>query len=112
MRNRRQQIVHQRRLHGLSPQLLLDVHVGDGGSPALEQHVDERAIAEVGWNATGRGVRLVDVAMLLELRQHVSNGGRRHTETAPVRDHLRRDRLAAIDVLAYQRRQETPRSFR
>ena len=86
MRDRRQQVVHQRRLHGLPAQLLLDVHVRDGRSPALEQDVDERAVAEVGWHATGRGVRLVNVALLFELCQHVSNRGRRQTKTAVVRD--------------------------
>ncbi|MNC89161.1 hypothetical protein D3C83_50630 [compost metagenome] len=81
---------------------MLDAHRGPRRPPALEQQIDERAVAAVGRHAPGRGMRLVDVAELLELGEHVPDGRRRHPETALLREHLRRHGLARIDVVAYE----------
>ena len=53
MRDRSEQVVHERGLHLLTSELLLDVDVRDGRRSALEQHVHERAIAQIRRNATG-----------------------------------------------------------
>ena len=112
MRHRRKQVVHERRLHGVAPQLLFDVHLGKGlGPAAFEQEIDECPVAEVRRHATGRGVGLMDVAVLLELRESTPHRRRGQAETAATRDHLRRDRLATVDVFAHECRQQTARPF-
>ena len=64
---------------------------GAGRSSSM---IDVDAIAQVGRHAAGRGVRLLDVAQLLEPRQDVADGGRRHAEARPAHQRRRGDRLA------------------
>ena len=75
VRNRGKQIVHERRLHLLASKLLFDVHVRDDRSPAFEQQVHEGAVSKIGGDSASRGMRLVHVAVLFELRQDVANCG-------------------------------------
>ena len=106
MRNRGKQIVHERRLHLLASKLLFDVHVRRRPESGFRAAIHEGAVSEIGRDSASRGMRLVHVAVLFELRQDVANCGRGQTETAPARDDLRRHRLSAVDVLAHQRRQQ------
>ena len=80
VRRRRQQVVHQRRIAGFLPQARFDRRRVLGGAARVEQHVDVAAIARVGRHAARRGMRLPDVAHLLELRQHVADGGGRQVQ--------------------------------
>ena len=86
-------------------------HDAAGALIPLEQQIDERAISEVGGHPSGRGVWLVDVTELFQLRQHVADRCRRKAKSAAARNDLRRYRLTAIDVLAHERRQEATRPF-
>ncbi len=69
------------------------------GQPAgLHQVIDVEAVAAVGRDAPGRGVRLMEVAEVLEIRHHVPEGRGRELEGARLRERTGTDRLAARDV--------------
>jgi hypothetical protein len=87
---------------------MLDDGRRPGALAALEQQVDEDAIAAVGRHAPGRRVGLMHVAAVLELREHVPDGRRRQAQPALAREMLRRDRLARLDVLPDERGQQPP----
>ena len=89
--------------------LVLDAERRARRLAALEQQIDEHPVAAIGRHASGRGVRLVHVAELFELSQHVPHRRRRHAKAALAREHLRRHRLAGLDVLAHQRGQQAAR---
>ena len=98
----------QRRALSLLAQPVLDDGRRPGALAALEQQVDEHAVAAIGRHASGRRVRLMHVAAVLELRQHAPDGRRRHAQPALAREALRRHRLARLDVLADERGQQPP----
>ena len=104
-----QQIVHQRRRAGVLAQLVLDVRRGTCRTAALEQEIHEDSIPAIGGDASRRGVWLVEVAALLQVRQHTPHRGGRHAQPALLREHLRRNRLAGLDVLTHERRQQAAR---
>jgi hypothetical protein len=58
---------------------------GIPGPLGFEQQIHVETIAAIRGNATGRGMRLLDVALFLEARQDVPYGRRRHTQ--PSRGH-------------------------
>ncbi len=63
--------------------------------------VDEDAVALVGGDATGRGVRRRDELFLFEQRHVVADRRRRDAEGVPFDDRLRADRLARGDVVLH-----------
>ena len=85
--------------------------VGDGAALGRGQTrrplevVDEEAVAAVGRDATGRGVRLHQVALTLEDRHVVAHGRARDPEVPGRRDRLGSDRLRSRDVLLHDRTQ-------
>ena len=93
--------------------LITDVRRGDDGVLELtELHrvmeivrlgegVDEVAIALLGGDPTGRGVRLRQEAVALQGRHLVANGGRRHTHAGRVGDVPGAHRLGGLDVLLH-----------
>ena len=72
-----------------------------GGGQRLDrgEPIDEEAVAGVGGDASGAGVRLGDVALVLQQRHVVADRGRRDTEGVPLGERLRPDRLAGGDVV-------------
>ena len=108
MRHAGEQILDERRTLSLLAQPMLDDGRRPGALAALEQQVDEHAVAAVGRHAPGRGMRLMHVAAVLELREHAPDGRRRHAQPAFACEVLRRDRLARLDVLADERGQQPP----
>ena len=72
VRDAGQQIVHERRGAGMLAQLMLDIRRGAGRPAALEQEVHEDAIPAIGRHASGRGVRLMEIAALFQVGQHAS----------------------------------------
>ena len=50
------------------------------GTAVLEQQVDVEAVAAIGRNTAGRGVRLLHEALLLETRQDAPDRRRRHAQ--------------------------------
>ena len=76
----------------------------------LRQPVDEQPVALVGGDPAGGGVRLRDVALVLEHRHVVADGGRRDAEVVPIDQRLGADRLAGGDVVGDDRAEhlETP----
>ena len=75
-----------------------------GGGPVedgLGEGVDEVAIALLGGDPTGRGVRLRQEAVALQGRHLVANGGRRHTHAGRVGDVPGAHRLGGLDVLLH-----------
>ena len=66
----------------------------DGGQP-----VDEEAVALVGGHPAGAGVRLGDVALLLQHRHVVADGGRGDAEVVPLGEGLAADRVVGRDVV-------------
>ena len=65
--------------------------------PLGQQLVDVQPIAEIGRNASGRGVRLTHVALLLEPRHDVPKRGGGHAKPAAGQPQ-RRDGLPLVDV--------------
>src|SRR5699024_10071439 len=65
----------------------------------LGQPVDEHSVALVRWNAPGTGVRLRNVALVLESDHVVAHGGTGHTETVPVDDRLGSHGLLVRNVI-------------
>ena len=63
--------------------------------------VDEEPIALVGRDATGRGVRLRQIPLLLEHRHLVANGRRADPNAGQIGDVRRPDRLSRGDVLLH-----------
>jgi hypothetical protein len=61
--------------------------------------VDEQPVATVGGHPAGAGVRLPDVALLLEDGHVVTHGGRRHLEVVALHERLAADRLLGGDVV-------------
>jgi hypothetical protein len=61
------------------------------------QPVDEEPVALVGRDAAGAGVRLGDVALVLERCHVVAHGGRRDAEVVPLGDRLAAHGLAGAD---------------
>ena len=61
--------------------------------------VDEEAISAVGGHAAGRRVGLAQIAVALEHRHLVADGGARHAEAAFPCDGLRANGLGRLDVL-------------
>jgi hypothetical protein len=70
--------------------------------------VDVEAVGGVGGHAAGRGVRLHQVAQLLEVGHRVADGGRRETLDVAARDRPRADRLPGLDVLRDDCEQHLP----
>ena len=79
-----------------------------GALAPLEQQIDEHAVAAISRHASSRRVRLVDVAVVLELSQDAAHGGGRHPEPALVGEPLRRHWFTGLDVLADECRQQPP----
>ena len=77
----------------------------------FEQEIDVEAVAAVGRDAAGRGVRLLDEAFLLEPRQDVADRGRRHAEPGRAHEERRGDGLARRDVFAHKRGQHAAGPF-
>ena len=69
------------------------------------QPVDEEPVALVGRDPPGAGVRLGDVALLLERRHVVADRGRRDAEVVPLDQRLGADRLLGGDVVLDDRAQ-------
>ena len=63
------------------------------------QLVDEEPVALVGGDTARAGVRLGDVALVLQDRHVVADGGGRHTELVPLGQRLGPDRLLGADVV-------------
>ena len=79
----------------------------DDVEPTRRGHVvDEEAVALVGGDATGRRVRLDQVALLLEHGHLVAHGGRADLHARRVGDVGRPDRLRGGDVLLHDRPQD------
>ena len=79
---------------------------------ALEQPVDVQPVAGVGRHAAGRRVRLPHQALFFEPRQDVADGGRRQPERAVLGQPRRRHRLALLDVLGDEPRQDPALAIR
>jgi hypothetical protein len=71
---------------------------GDSGL-TVRQPVDEQPVALVGGHPAGAGVRLGDVALVLQHGHVVADRGRRDTQRVPLDQGLRPDRLAGVDVV-------------
>ena len=106
-----EQVVHQRRSSGVLAELIFDPGRRPGGPAALEQEIDEDAVATVGRHTPGRRVRLMDEAGFFELSQHVAHRRRGHTKAAVAREHLRRHRFTGLDVFAHERGEQPARPF-
>jgi hypothetical protein len=104
---------------GQPPQRLVHLHVRHVGSEgalqvgarggqrlAWQQLIHVVAVARLGGHAARRGVRVVEVAHLLEPVQLVADGRRRPVEPAAARDVLAAHRLAALDVAPHDRAQD------
>ena len=61
--------------------------------------VDEEAVALVGGDAPGAGVRLGDEALVLQRRHVVADGGRGDAEAVPLGERLGADGLLGADVV-------------
>ncbi len=79
---------------------------------SLHQPVDVLPVAEIGGDASGRRVRLLDEALFLEPGQDVADRGRRDGAAGVPRQPLRRDGLAVLDVLAHQRAEQAEHTIR
>ena len=112
MRDARQQMVHQRRLSCVLAKLHFDVRRNASRAACLQQQIDENAVSAIGGDASGRGVRLMNVAAFVQLHQHIANGRRRHAQPALPGQDLRRHRLTRFDVLANERGQQAMRTLR
>ncbi len=64
----------------------------------LQQRVDEEAVALVGGDAPGGGVRGGDEARVLQVRHDVADGGRGQLQPGLARQRARADRLAVADI--------------
>ena len=64
----------------------------------LHQRIDEEAQAHFGRQPSGRGMRRIDQAELLEIRHHVADRGRRQRHLQDARDIARADRLAGREI--------------
>ena len=73
--------------------------LGRGERAHLGEPVDEQAVALVGGDAPGRGVRLRDEAFVLERGHVVADGGRRDVQVVTVDQRPRADRLVGGDVV-------------
>ena len=69
------------------------------------QPVDEQPVALVGRHPAGAGVRLAQVALLLEDGHVVADGGRRDPQVVPLDEGLAADRLLGGDVVLDDRAQ-------
>ena len=78
--------------------------------PRRHQVVDEEAVAAVGRNAAGRGVRLRQVAEVLEIGHDVAEAGRRELKAAALRQRAGADRFARGNVLHDDLAQDLPRA--
>ena len=65
---------------------------------AVEQRVDVDAVRLVGGDAAGRGVRVEEEPLLLEVAHRVADRRGRHAEPEPARQHARPGRLRGLDV--------------
>ena len=72
----------------------------------LHQTVDVGAVAGVGWDPAGRGVRLHEVAARLQLRHLVAHRRRADAKVVLLGRACRADRLRGVDVLVNDRRQD------
>ena len=79
VRNLRQNRVEQA-VGAVTPETRLDRVGRAGWSLGLEQEIHVEAVPAVRRDASGRGVRLLDVALFLEPRQDVPDRRRRHTQ--------------------------------
>ncbi len=68
----------------------------------LEQRVDEEAVALVGRNAAGGGVRRGDEAQILEVGHDVADGGRGEAQARIARQGSRADGLPVANVILDQ----------
>ena len=73
--------------------------LGRGQRLDLREPVDEGAVALVGGDAAGAGVRLGDEPLVLQHGHVVADRGTGHTEIVPVDDHLRSDGLLGAHVV-------------
>ena len=73
--------------------------LGRGQRLDLGEPVDEEAVALVGGDAPGAGVRLGDQPLLLERGHVVADRGGRDTQAVPLDEGLAADRLAGGDVV-------------
>mgnify|MGYP003339630916 CR=1 FL=1 len=64
------------------------------------EHLDEGAVAHVGRDTAGGGVRLGDVPVLLQPRQLVADGGGGDLQVVAVHQRAGADRRGGVDVLA------------
>ena len=72
----------------------------------LEQRVDEEAVALVGGDAAGRGMRRGHEAQILQIRHDVADRGRGQTQARIARQRARADRLTVADVALDERLQQ------
>ena len=92
-----QQVVE---LFGAASNLLDGLFVGAlVGKLPFEQLVNESAVPDVGGDAAGRGVRLRDVAFVLEHGELVADGGRGHAQPIPFGQGARPDGQRVRHVL-------------
>ena len=63
-----------------------------------EQRIDEQAVAERRWHASGRGVRAGDETHFLQVRHHIADSGRREFQAGVFRQSARADRLTFRNV--------------
>ena len=101
---------HVVEVDGLGQEALDGPALAGGQRLDLRQPVDEQPVALVGRDPAGRGVRLGDVALVLQHGHVVADGRRRDPEVVPLDQRLRPDRLAGGDVVGDDRAQhlETP----
>ena len=84
--------------------VLLGVAAGETGR--LAEAVDEEPVALLGGHPAGAGVRLAQVALLLEGRHVVADGGGRHVHPGRGGDAPGPDRLGRVDVLLHHRAED------
>ena len=99
------------RPRALAPQLGFDRAGGARRALRFEQQVDVEAVAAVGGDAAGRGVRLLDEAFFFEPGEDAAYSRRRHAEPGGADEKRRGNGLARRDVLAHERGQHPLRAF-
>ena len=81
--------------HQLRPEGML-LLMARGREPHDGIHV--HPVGPVGGNPAGRGMRMKEIALVLQLAHDAPDGGRRHPEPEPARDRLAAGGLRSLDV--------------